>query len=450
LESAKEIWERALGELQIQINKANYTTWLRNSQGISCQDDIFVVGVPNVFIAEWLSKRLYSLVEKTLANIIGKDINVQFVVRNQDQLQASPLVTSKQTDGGTSSKARLDKFNPRYTLDNFVVGDCNRLAYAAATEVAENPGRTYNPLFIHSSAGQGKTHLLHAIGHRAASSGLRVAYTSAEQFTNEFVLAIKRKQVEDFRDKFRNLQLLLFDDIQFIANKKQTLQCFLHTFSSLYNNNSQIIITADCPPKDIPLLSSKLRSRLEWGLVVSIQPPDFETRLCILQAKARKTITPELEGIMRLVAEKMQENVRQLEGAWAYLTAHAKLSGAEPTPQIVNKLLTTTTRNQDERAIVQTVARYFDLSPKEITSKKRDRKTTLARQITMYLLREESNYSFTEIGKELGNRNHATILHGYKKIVNEINVNHKLYGQISEIKEQINSIKVSARKHYNV
>ena len=153
MESAKEIWERALGELQIQINKANYTTWLRNSQGISCQDNIFIVGVPNIFIAEWLSKHLYSLVEKTLANIIGKDINVQFVVRNQDQLQASPLVTSHQTDGGTSSKARLDKFNPRYTFDNFVVGNCNRLAYAAATEVAENPGRTYNPLFIHSNAG---------------------------------------------------------------------------------------------------------------------------------------------------------------------------------------------------------------------------------------------------------------------------------------------------------
>lgn len=437
MESIKEIWERALGELQIQVTKANYVTWLSDSQGISYQDNIFVVGVPNMFVAEWLSKHLYSLVKKTLTNITGRDVQVQFIVHGQDKLQASPLAYSNQTDGGTSSKATRYRFNPRYTFDNFVVGDSNRLAYAACVEVAENPGQTYNPLFLHSTTGQGKTHLLHAIGHVATSNGLPVAYTTSEQFTNEFVLAVRQKQVEDFRSKFRNIHVFLFDDIQFLANKKQTLQCFLHTFCELYNNNHQIVIASDRSPQDIaPLISNKLRSRLEWGLVVDILPPDFETRLAILKAKAKEMITPGLEGILQIIAEKMHENVRQLEGALAYLTARAKLSGINITPETVNKLLTTS--NQDTRLIREAVADYFNLSVEELTSKKRDRKTALARQIAMYLMREENNCSFPEIGKELGHRNHATALHGYEKIAREINVDHKLSSQISEIKNKIN------------
>ena len=437
MESAKEIWERALGELQIQVSRANYTTWLSNSQGISYQDNIFVVGVPNIFVAEWLSQRLCSLVRNTLANIIDKDIDIQFVVHNQDQLQASSLAHANQTDGGTSSKVKRHKLNPRYTFDNFVVGDCNRLAYAAAAEVAENPGHIYNPLFIHSSTGQGKTHLLHAIGHIATSNGFPVAYISAEQFTSEFVLAVRQRQVEDFRGKFRNIHIFLFDDIQFLANKKQTMQCFFHIFNELYSNNHQIVITSDRSPKDMAMLSNKLRSRLEWGLVASIQPPDFETRLSILRAKAEATLTPRLEEALQIIAEKIYGNVRQIEGALAYLTAQAKLSGAEIRPQVVNKLLTGITNNQDTRVIIQTVADYFDLPVEELTSKKRDRKVALARQIAMYLMREENNYSFTQIGKELGNRNHATVLHGYEKIASEMNINYKLHAQVLEIKEKL-------------
>jgi chromosomal replication initiator protein len=443
LGAAKDIWERALGELQIQVNKANYITWLSNTQGISYQGNVFVVGVPNIFVAEWLSKRLSSLVRNTLANIIGKDIDVQFVVHNQDQLQAGHLAYANQTDGGTSSKVKRTKLNPRYTFDNFVVGDCNRLAYAAAVEVAENPGQIYNPLFIHGTTGQGKTHLLHAIGHTAISNGLRVACTSAEQFTSEFVLGVRQKQVEDFRGKFRDIHIFLFDDIQFLVNKKQTLQCFFHTFNELYGNNHQIVITSDRLPRDMAMLSNKLRSRLECGLVAPIQPPNFETRLSILRAKAEALSTPGLEEVLQIIAERMHENVRQLEGALAYLTAQAKLSGVKVTPQIVNKLLTGATNNQDTRVTIQIVADYFDLPAKELTSKKRDRKVVLARQIAMYLMREENNYSFAQIGKELGNRNHATALHGYEKMASEININHKLHDQISEIKEKINSSKMS-------
>jgi len=445
LQSAKEIWKRALGELQIQISKANYTTWLSNSQGLSCQDNIFVVSVPNIFVAEWLSKRLYPLVRKTLVDIMGKDVDVQFMVHNQEQPSAMPL--ANQTDGGTSSKATQYRFNPRYTFDNFVVSDSNRLAYAAAVEVAENPASTYNPLFIHSNTGQGKTHLLHAIGHLTTNNGLRAAYTTAEQFANEFVLAVREKQVDRFRSKFRNIHIFLFDDVHFLIDKKQTLQCFFHTFNELYSNNRQIVITADCAPKDMQPLSSKLKSRLEGSLVVDIQPPDFEARLAILRAKAATTMTSELEGVMHIVAEKIHGNVRQLEGALVYLTAQAKLSGTKVTPQTINKLLTNTTHKQDTRVLLQIVADHFNLSAEELIGKKRDRKTTLARQVAMYLIREGLNFSLTEIGKELGGRNHATIIHGCEKIARELNINPNLSTQIAEIKEKINSHKGHSGAH---
>jgi chromosomal replication initiator protein len=439
LESAKEIWKKALGNLQIQVSKANYTTWLSNSQGLSCQDNTFVVSVPNVFVAEWLSKRLYPLIRKTLVDIMGKDVDVQFEIHNCEQLSASPV--ANQTDGGTSSKATQYRFNPKYTFDNFVVSDSNRLAYAAAVEVAENPGSSYNPLFIHSSTGQGKTHLLHAIGHLTTNNGLQAACITAEQFANEFVLAVRENQVDKFRSKFRSIHIFLFDDVHFLIDKKQTLQCFFHTFNELYSNNRQIVITADCAPKDMQPLSSKLKSRLEGGLVVDIQPPDFETRLNILRAKAETMMTSELEGVLHIVAEKVCENVRQLEGALVYLTAQAKLSGTKITPETINKLLPSTTRKQDIKLLLRTVADHFSLSAEELINKKRDRKTTLARHVAIYLMREGHNCSLTEIGKELGGRNHATILHGYEKIASELSINPNLSNQIAEIKEKLNSQK---------
>jgi len=445
LEPAKQIWEKALGELQIQVSKANYATWLKNSQGISYQENVFVVGVPSVFVAEWLTKCLRSLVRKTLAQIIGKDVDVHFTVNNQ--VPSGSLAYANQPDGGVSTKVKINRFNPKYTFDNFTVGDCNRLAYAATIEVAENPGRSYNPLFIYSSTGQGKTHLLHAIGHRAISSGLEVAYTTSEQFTNEFVLAIKQEQVENFRARLRAVHVFLFDDLQFISDKKQTQQCFLQTFNELYNDNRQIVITADRPPKDMALLSNKLKSRLESGLVTRIQPPDFESRLSILQAKAKEMMMPISNDVLQLLAKRIQENVRQLEGALIYLTARTKLTGMELTLQTVNRLLTSTAAKQGSEEIMQVVADYFNLTLEELTGKRRDRNTALARQIVMYLMREEGNCSFAEIGKRLGNRNHATIVHGYEKIATEMSVNPKLYHQILGIKAKINLSKASPEKY---
>jgi len=435
LESARDIWQSALGKLQIQVSKANYTTWLGDSQGLGCHDNVFVVGVPNIFVAEWLSKRLYPLVRKTLVDITGKDVDVRFEVCNREQPPVSPLFA--QTDGGTSSKATRYRFNPKYTFDNFVVSDSNRLAYAAAVEVAENPGAAYNPLLIHSATGQGKTHLLHAIGHLTTNNGLQAAYVAAEQFANDFVLAVREKQVDKFRTRFRNIHVFLFDDVHFLLDKRQTLQCFFHTFNELYSNNRQIVITGDCAPQNMHPLSSKLKSRLEGGLVVDLRPPDFETRLSILRAKADELMSSELEGVLSIVAEKVCENVRQLEGALVYLTAQAKLSGAEITPQTVNKLLTGMTTKQDIKQLLWTVSDYFGIPPEELTNKRRDKKTALARHVAIYLLREGYSCSLSEIGKELGNRNHATVLHGYEKIVSTLSTNPHLSDQIAEIRERL-------------
>jgi len=435
LESAREIWQSALGKLQIQVSKANYTTWLADSQGLNCHDNVFAVGVPNVFVAEWLSKRLYPLVRKTLVDITGKDIDVRFEVSSREQPPVSPLFA--QTDGGTSSKATRYRFNPKYTFDSFVVSDSNRLAYAAAVEVAENPGASYNPLLVHSATGQGKTHLLHAIGHLTTTNGLQAAYVTAEQFANDFVLALREKQVDKFRGRFRNIHVFLFDDVHFLLDKRQTLQCFFHTFNELYSNNRQIVITGDCAPQNMHPLSSKLKSRLEGGLVVDLRPPDFETRLSILRAKADELMSSELEGVLSIVAERVCENVRQLEGALVYLTAQAKLSGTEITPQTVNKLLTGMTTKQDIKQLLWTVSDYFGIPPEELTNKRRDKKTALARHVAIYLLREGYSCSLSEIGKELGNRNHATVLHGYEKIASALSTNPHLSDQIAEIRERL-------------
>jgi chromosomal replication initiator protein len=448
LEPPKDIWRNALGKLQLQVSKANYATWLDDSQGLGCQDGTFVVGVPNVFVAEWLSKRLYPLVRKTLADILGRDIDVRFEIYSSAQAPANRLST--QTDGGTSSKAPRHRFNPKYTFDNFVVSDSNRLAYAAALEVAENPASTYNPLFIHSSTGQGKTHLLQAIAHLTTGNGLPVVYVAAEQFANEFVSAVRENQVDRFRCKFRNVNVFLFDDLHFLIGKKQTLQCFFNTFNELYGDSCQIVVTADSAPQDMHPLSNKLRSRLEGGLVVDLQPPDFDARLSILRAKADKMEASDLDGVLSAVAEKVCDNVRQLEGALVYLSAQTRLSGVSVTPQTVNKLLTNGARKQDIKSLLHAVADYFSLPPEELVNKKRDRRTTLARHIAVYLMREGYSCSLSEIGKELGGRNHATILHGYEKIASRLSVDPVLSHQVAKIREKLDSQEVHRKPRQTV
>ena len=441
MESAHETWQKALGELQTQVSRVNYNTWLRNSHGVSCDNGAFVVGTPSAFVAEWLTKRLRSLVKKTLTHVVGYDIEVEFIVHDRLRPLRRPQLQSALADGGVSTRARVEALNSRFTFDNFVVGSCNRLACATALEIAENSPSSFNPLYLYSGTGQGKTHLLQAIGSTARLNGRKVLYITAERFTDEFVLAVRQKRVEEFNAKFKTLSLLLFDDIQFLANKRQTLQCFYHIFDELHQKNCQIAVAGDRPPRDMQMLGDKLRSRLESGMVACIQPPECETRRCFLQARSAEADIFVPADALHLLAQEVRGNMRQLEGALVHLAAQARLTGDDINAQSVHNLLTSISSTGDTGAIVHEVADSFDVPMELLLGKKRDRKTALARHVAMYLLRTETNCSFSEIGRQLGNRNHATILHGYNRISVELTQNSKLGKQISRIRERLSQDK---------
>ena len=311
---AADIWQAALEELQVKVSPANYQTWLKNTVGLNYFDNCFTVGVPSSFVTESLEKRLHPLIEKTLTGITGKPLKVQFQVHlgNGDE-ELAPPVPSSPSSPNYKQRTGAPKLNRRYTFSSFIVGSSNRLAHAAALGVAENPGNSYNPLFVYSGVGLGKTHLLHAIGWVALKSCPRVMYVTAEQFTNEFISAIRERRSEDFRNKYRSADVLLLDDIQFIAGKEQTQEGLFHTFNDLHTNNSQIVISCDRPPKSLTLLEDRLRSRFEWGLIVDMQPPDIETRIAILQTKAEDQKTSVPPEVLEFIARRIQKNIRELE-----------------------------------------------------------------------------------------------------------------------------------------
>ncbi len=428
--SAQEIWEAALGELQVQVTKSYYRTWLEKTTGLSCQDNQFVVGAPNTFVAEYLDKNQRSLIEKTLIGLTQPDIKVLFQVSPGEETTA-PRQTTR------------PGYNVNYTFDSFVVSNCNRLAYAAALSVAENPGRSYNPLFLYGGVGLGKTHLLHAIYHVAQANNFRALYVSAEQFTNEFVSAIREKSTEEFRSKFRSVDMLLIDDIQFISGKEQTEESFFHTFNELHNSNRQIVLTSDRPPKSMPLLGDRLCSRFEWGLIADIQPPDFDTRLAILQAKAeQEKVNVPLE-VLEFIAHRIQQNIRELEGSLHRAIAYANLFRALLTPELAARALEDISTKGASSAsitpnlVIETVANSFQLTPADLKSRKRDRATALARQVAMYLIKQTTNCSLAQIGLELGNRDHSTVIYASQKIATDMDNDPSLRRKILDIQRGI-------------
>jgi chromosomal replication initiator protein len=443
--SASEIWKTALEELQGKVSPANYQTWLKNTVGLNYFDNTFTVGVPSSFVTESLEKRLHPLIEKTLSGITGKPLNVQFQVHlGENAQELAPLVPSASSSTNYKQRTGAPKLNRRYTFSTFIVGSSNRLAHAAALGVAENPGNSYNPLFVYSGVGLGKTHLLHAIGWVALKTCPRVMYVTAEQFTNEFITAIREKRSEDFRNKYRGVDVLLIDDIQFIAGKEQTQEGLFHTFNDLHTNNSQIVISCDRPPKSLTLLEDRLRSRFEWGLIVDMQPPDLETRIAILQAKTadQKTMVP--TEVLDFIARRIQKNIRELEGALNRVLAYARLTKSPLTVELATQALAEITSDVHKRSvttasIINVVANFFAIPVDTLQGKKRDKTSAQARQIAMYLLREELQCSWTQIGRELGGRDHSTILHGYRKIADEINTDHGLRRDLLEIRENLYS-----------
>jgi len=432
-----------LGELQIQVNKPNYRTWLGKTVGTSYQDGHFVVGVPNTFVAEYLDKNQRSLIEKVLTGLIHQEVNVQFQVdANQPN---SPSSYGSRARTTPTQQTSLPLFNPKYTFNSFIVGSCNQLAYAAALRVAQDPGNSYNPLFIYGGAGLGKTHLLHAIGHTALANGIKVLYVRAEHYTNDLMNAIRERKTEDFRNKYRSVDMLLVDDVEFFRGKEQTAENFFHTFDELHNADRQIAITSDRPPKSIPLLPDRLRSRFEWGLVTDIEVPDFETRLAILQAKAKQKGASVSADVLEFIALQIQQNIRALEGSLNRVVAYAKLIRTMLTPELAARALkdiagkeTPPTRITPS-LIMEAVVTSFQSTPADLKSRKRNEATVLARQVAMYLIRQETDCSLAEVGQELGGRSPATVSYAYQKIASDINNSPSVRRKIFDIQQRIHS-----------
>jgi chromosomal replication initiator protein len=440
--SAQQIWQTALGELQLQVNRSNYRTWLEKTAGLDRQNGIFTIGVPNTFVAEYLDKSQRSLIEKVLAGLLKQEIQVEFQVTSA--LQGSSSKHSRRQLAAPSEQASLPLFNPRYTFESFIIGSCNQLAYAAALRVGQDPGLSYNPLFLYGGSGLGKTHLLHAIGNMAQSRNLRVAYATAEQYTNQLVQAIREKKTGDFHNKYRSTDMLLVDDVQFFSGKKQMSESFSHTFDALHRDGHQIAITSDCPPKDIPLLQEHLRSRFEWGLVADIQCPEFDTRLAILQAKAKEKEVQVSTDVLEFIALQIQQNIRSLEGSLNRVVAYSKLLRAILTPELAAQALRNISSNDTGSSsatpvtIIEAVANSFQIPPSDLKERKRDELTALARQVAMYLIRQETDCTLAEIGNQLGGRTPATITHAYQKIARDITNDSSLHKKVFSIKQQLN------------
>ena len=442
-ESAKEIWEAALGDLQLQTNRTNYDTWLRDTTGLSYEDGTFTIGVSSPFAIEYLEKRLASIIQNTLIRITGKELELAFQIQQQEaSAKSKGGKTSKASGNGSYRKAGYNGFNPKYTFDSFIVGSCNRLAEAAARAVAEKPGYTYNPLFIYGGVGLGKTHLLHAIGHAVTKNKLNALLVSTEQFTNEFIKAIREGKTEDFRQKYRSVDVLLIDDIHFIGGKEQTQEGFFHTFNDLHNGSRQIVLTSDRPPKAINLLEDRLRSRFEWGLTTDIQPPDLETRVAILQAKAEEDKIAIPQDVLHFMARRISKSIRELEGSLNRVAALARAKDKAITMELASEALDDSMDSAPRRkpsipTVIAAVARYFDIPQDALTGQKRDKLTAKARHIAVYLLREDAACSYSAIGKALGNRDHTSVMRGCEKIESEIEGNAALRREVLDVRDRI-------------
>jgi len=430
----QEIWEAALGEIQVQVSKPNYQTWFSKTRGLSYQQNQFVIGVPNAFISEYLDQNQRSLIKKALISLTSPDIQVVFRVNGHDHHAPVPAA-------GLAAAAAA-RFNPNYVFASFVEGSNNRLARAAALAVAQNPGGSYNPLFIYGGAGLGKTHLLHAIGQAALANHIPVACVSAEQFTNEFIMALREHRTEEFHSKYRNAGMLLIDDVNFFGGKEQTEESFFHTFNELHNANRQIVVTSNCSPKAMPRLEERLRSRFEWGLIVDIKPPDFETRLAILQAKALQRHVEIPPEVLALIARHARRNVRELEGSLNRVVAYARLLGAPPSVELAERALEDIADKEPPHptsapdVLIGIDADCFQLSAADLRGHKRDKETTLARRVAMYLIRQETSLSLAQIGEAMGHRDAAAVTNACKKVTSDIASSHYLKRKIGEIRQK--------------
>ena len=445
--TAREVWRAVLGDLQLQLPRPTFETWLKPTDGVAYDDHTFMVEAPNSFAVEWLERRMYHALQKTLQKISGRAFELQLKVKSEANFfavgQAAPAPNQAVSAAPTAAPLfEMRSFNPKYSFESFVAGPSNRLALSASQAVAEAPGQAYNPLFLYSGAGLGKTHLLQAIGKTCANRGMSVLYVTSEQFTNEFITAIRNRTTEDFRRRYRSVQVLLIDDVQFLSGKEQTHEGFFHTFNDLHNSGNQVVISSDRPPRELALMEDRLRSRFEWGLIADIQPPDLETRMAILANKAGQMRIELDDSVIELIAKRVQRNVRELEGSLNRMVAYSQLMNVnitlETTLQILNDMAPETAAQLiDPQRIFEQVALFYALSVRDLMAKNRTKKVALARQVAMYLLIYELELSPTQVGRLLGGRDHSTVIHGAGKINGEVAENGQLRHDILAIKEAI-------------
>ena len=425
-----DTWQKVLDIVEKKINQQSYNTWFKPTQLLKHDDQALYVRVPNAYFEDWLNDHLDVVLEAAQLAGLG-DISVIYIT------EKTPVEVSSSPSQGKLDFESIDNMlNPKYTFDTFVVGSSNQFAHAAALAVGEKPSKAYNPLFLYGGVGLGKTHLMHAIGHmiKLNNKQLRLTYVSTEKFTNEVINAIRYDKMLSFNERYRNNDVLIIDDIQFIAGKERTQEVFFHTFNSLYDTHKQIIISADCPPRKIPTLEERLHSRFEWGLIADIQAPDLETKVAIIKKKAERQNIPVPDNVALYIASKIKSNIRELEGALVRLIAYCSLKGSEITLQMAQETLHDIL-GPGERAVTiemiqKTVADYFKMRVQELKSKNNSKSVTLPRQICMYLCKKVTGASLPQIGREFGDKHHTTVLHSIQKIEDLIQRDHELSKQI--------------------
>ncbi len=441
-----KLWSVILAEISKELSKPSFETWFASTRPVSLKEQQLIVAVPNDFTREWIQSRYKDIIIKKINSITSSNYDVDFVVSadfvdpdRADYPVEVPAAVKNMADSGK----KISLFNPRYTFDSFVVGPCNRLSHAASLAVAETPSKAYNPFFIYGGVGLGKTHLLHAIGqyilnHHGLDS---ILYCSSEKFTNDFINAIRDNKTAEFRRKYRNIDVLLIDDIQFLAGKEQTQEEFFHTFNTLHNLNRQIVVSSDRPPKEIPTLEDRLRSRFEWGLITDIQSPDLETRIAILRKKSILEGLDISNEVIHYIASKIENNIRELEGALIRIVAFASLSKSEITLELTDEalknILFTTKKQISLEQIIKFTAEHFHLSSGDLRGKKRTRDIAFARQVAMYLSRDLTDLSLPKIGGEFGGRDHTTVLHAVRKIESLIQGDSKEKMKVDFIKNEL-------------
>jgi chromosomal replication initiator protein len=445
----EELWKSVLGEVELEVSKPNFVTWLKNSRLIDKKDGVAFVNLPNSFAKAWVENKYNKNILRSLRNIDQDVKRVAYgVSRGDDERPVVAKAAPQFIQQLSFQEFRVDpetNLNPRYTLNSFIVGSSNELAFAAVNAVIHSIATKYNPLFIYGGSGLGKTHLIQAAGNEIKSlykNRVRVRYVPSEKYVSDVVLAIRNKRVEDIKEKYRSVDVLIIDDVQFIGGKEKTEEEFFHTFNALYDNNKQIIISSDRPPRAIPTLEERLRSRLQSGMVADIYPPDYETRVAIIKTKLQSRNQELGEDIIDAIASKVQKNIREVEGVLNRILFYEQHKEERMTLKtaetIIQEATTHPLKQISVQQVIEAVAAFFEMPEKDLIGRSRKKEIALPRQIAMYLIREELNASYPEIGSKLGKRDHTTAIYAYEKIAKEVTKNQVLANKINLIRDKIN------------